>query len=48
MDCICSYIVANANVLIQALQNRSRDTFCDNSGCYEDGTKLYSKLIYFI
>jgi hypothetical protein len=46
MDCICSYIVANANALLQALQNRNRNAFCDNTGCYEDSNILYLNFIF--
>lgn len=36
LECICSYIVNNANQIMTSLRNRNQQQFCDETGCYED------------
>ena len=36
-ECLCNFAVSNAERLRQALSNQDRQSFCDESGCYDTG-----------
>jgi hypothetical protein len=49
MECICDWIVNNANALIAALNlQATQNQVCDQTGCFESGNFKYFVVMIYI